>query len=150
MAFLPVLAAIGGIASVGGQVIGAISSKNQADYEADVANTNAKISRQQAAAEAARTRRDTQRRLSASRTAIAASGVTLEGSPLDLLQDQAMIGHEDAALQEYGGEARAAGFRGEAAAARSRGTASLLGGLGTAGGTALTSAATFKQTFGDD
>lgn len=129
-------------------MLGGLAARNQAEFESDVAKQNATISRQRAAAEAARVRRDTQRRIGATQNAFGASGVTLEGTPIEVLGDQAMVGEEDAQLILFGGEGEAYQHLADASAAKSRGDSAIIGGIGNATGSLLTGSAQFKQTFG--
>jgi hypothetical protein len=137
----------GSAISVGGQVLGAIGARNQAAFEADVARTNAINAQNQAAAEAVREERAGRRRMSQTKAAFGASGVQMEGSPLEVLGDSAMEEAENVALIRHGGRGRAAEFRNQATAAGMRGTSALVGGLGRAGGSLLSAAGTFKRDF---
>ena len=147
MAVAPALMIIGTIVSAGAAVMGAVAAKNQADFQSDVAKQNAKIAQQRAAAEAARIRRDNQRRIGSQTTGFGAAGVTIEGSAADALDQSTMIGEEDAQLALFGGSLDARQQSINAKAAKSSGNAALVGGLGRAGGTALTGAATFAKEF---
>ncbi len=60
-----------------------------ASHDAAVAEQNAQLAERQAATDAARQRRDAARALGKRRTATGAAGVSIEGSPLDLLEDLA-------------------------------------------------------------
>ena len=73
----------------------ATSQASAARRNAKVAEQNAVAARRQAEADAARQKRAVERQLAKRRTAFAAGGVTLEGSPLDLLEDLAMEGELD-------------------------------------------------------
>ena len=142
----------GTLVSAGTQILGGIAAANQASFEADVAKGNAQIAKQQAAMEAERLRRDTQRRLGATKAAFGASGVTLAGAPIEVIADQASVGEEDAQLILFGGQAKSRQELANAAGAKSRGQQSLIGGLGSAAGTGLTGvgniAARFNKTPG--
>jgi hypothetical protein len=144
---LPVISVVGTTVAVGGQIMGAIAAKNQADYEAAIADRNAEAARLQAQEDAARFRVDTRRRLASTRAAFGASGLILEGSPIDLLGDAAVQGELDALTIEHGGRVRAQAFGAEAEAASMRGTASLIGGFGRASDTLLGGIARHKEHF---
>jgi hypothetical protein len=75
-----------------------VQASNQAKtarYNAQVAEQNATAAQRQAESDAARQDRQIQRQLAKRRTAVAAGGVGLEGSPLDLMEDLAMEGKLD-------------------------------------------------------
>lgn len=76
----------------------AIQASNQAKmarYNAAVADQNATAAQRQAEADAARREGLVQKQLAKRRTAVLSGGVSLEGSPLDLLEDLAMEGRLD-------------------------------------------------------
>ena len=79
--------------------VGSISQANaqskMANFNAKVAEQNAAAARQQAEADAQKQRRNVARQLAKRRTGFAAAGVSLEGSPLDLLEDLSMEGELD-------------------------------------------------------
>lgn len=75
-----------------------VQASNQAKmsrYNAKVAEQNAVAAQRQAEADAARQEGQLQRQLAKRRTAVASGGVSIEGSPLDLLEDLAMEGQLD-------------------------------------------------------
>ncbi|MCG8548241.1 MAG: hypothetical protein MJE12_28920, partial [Alphaproteobacteria bacterium] len=74
--------------------LGAAQTISQASSEAKLANFNARVAeqnaqaaRRQAAADESRQRRQFARSLAKRRTGFSAAGVSLDGSPLDLLED---------------------------------------------------------------
>lgn len=86
-----------------------------------------------------------QRQLGRTRATIAARGVTLEGSPLDFLADQAMEIEEEALLIRFGGESKAQSFlfgaqqqvqlhNANASLARARGISTAISSFGRAAG----------------
>lgn len=90
------------VAAVASTAIATATSVVQADaqasaarYNAKVAEQNAEAARRQAEADAERQARQNRRGLAKRRTAYAAAGVTLNGSPLDLLEDAAIEGQMD-------------------------------------------------------
>lgn len=134
-------------------------ARQNAKFELRLGDRNAEAAILQAAAEEERLRTDRERRISATRAAFGASGVQLQGSPLDVIADQVMTAEEDALLIRFGGElaAQQARLTGailarrelqtalgvettgqlRADALRAQGTASLISGIGGAAGTAL-------------
>ena len=132
-AALPIISiaaqAVGTIVSVFGAISQGNNAKAQAESDAAFARRNAEISRQQAEADAAAQQRDARKRIGAARAAYGISGVDLEGSPLDVLEESAAnaeldkqnilyrgrlreIGYEDSAAQSTfaGGQAQSAGY----------------------------------------
>jgi len=156
------LGLIGGLMS---GVMGMMAAGAQADAQEAAANQNARIAeynRQVAErnklaamaegdAEAREQQRDNQRTLSSIRAAYGASGLALEGSPLDVMEDTALEGELDVSKTRYKAQLRGIGYEDEAAqyklkaelfrmeaqsAARSKGismASALFGGLASAG-----------------
>lgn len=112
------LATIGSLAGTAFSVVGALS---QASAQSAAAKTNAEVARQnaiaatdQAAAEEARQRRIARQVQGAGRAAIGASGVSLEGSPLDILEQNAINEELDALNIRYRGQLASRGYGVEA------------------------------------
>lgn len=129
------------------QAQGAKSSANaqaQAyEYNARIAENNATIARQQAAADANMIARDITRRQGTMAAGYAAAGLSPEGSPIDVLAFSASEGELDRVTTLYKGEVRAVGYQNEAnlarfgaSSARAQGSARsseiLIGGFGKA------------------
>ncbi|MCB9949172.1 MAG: hypothetical protein H6842_15325 [Rhodospirillaceae bacterium] len=141
------------VASTVASTIGTIrqaSSEAAADrYNAAVLERNAVLARQQAAAEARRIRDAGARALGQQRVAFGASGVAVEGTPLDVLGDTAATIELDALTARYGGEVEAANHRARAAALRSQATATRRNALYGAGTSLLlTVGRAAHRTFG--
>ena len=135
------LALISGLGlSAAGSIAGGVAAKRQSDFESDVLKQNAIAEQERSAAEEQRLRRDQSKQAGRTRAAFGASGVRLEGTPLDVLADDAMIAEENALLTRFGGDTRAAGLRAQSSAAKRRGRGQLLSGLARGGGTLLTGA----------
>jgi hypothetical protein len=81
--------------------------KSQAQYNAAVARNNATQQRQAAAAERARAEREQRLRSGSQRARYGASGVTLEGTPLDLMTDTEIEAQLDQMMITYNGEVAA-------------------------------------------
>jgi hypothetical protein len=123
-----------------GSIAGANAQASAAEQQAAFAEQNAAIARQRAASDEARTRRENRRRQGLARATIGASGVTFEGSPLDVLSDSAAEAELDALTVRQAGELEASGFRQQARNARARASdARTAGRIGA--GTALLSGA---------
>lgn len=99
--------------------VSSISSGNAArasgDYNAAIYAQNAEVTRQRAAADEARQRRENLLRAGNLRAGYGASGVTLDGSPLDVLEMAATTGELDAQNVRYKGSLRAIGYENSAA-----------------------------------
>lgn len=123
------MAAIGAIAAVGSGVVGAVGAMQQAQaasaaatYNKQVADYNASVSQrnQQATLDVTgeqqeEQRRENRRTLGTIRAAYGASGLTLEGSPLDVMEDTAQEQAYGVAKIGYKGAVKAIGYKDEAA-----------------------------------
>lgn len=85
------------------------AAKKQGQFNARVQARNAAVARDQAAAEIARQRIAARKTIGSMRAAYAASGVTVEGSPLDVLEESAAAAELDTQTLRYRGELRAQG-----------------------------------------
>jgi len=129
-----------GLAVGAGAGIGAYSAYYQgqaqrraAEYNADVANRTARIARDQAYADAADKERENRRYLGQLHATFGASGLALEGSALDIYEDQALTTELAVRRITYAGELRALGYQTEAELQRARAeAASTAGYLGAA------------------
>ena len=90
-------------------------SKNKAaQMNADMALQNAQFSRQQAAEEERKFRLVARKHMGSMRAGLAASGLTTEGSALEVLEESAATAELDALTIRHSGEMRAAGYGMEA------------------------------------
>jgi hypothetical protein len=125
MAAAAALGAAGGVV----QAVGAIREGNAANaaaqYNANVAQQNAQQVRAQAEEEARRNKAIAKKQIGSMRAGYAASGVTLEGSPLDVLAESASNAELDSLTTRHSGEIRAQSFDSEARLERFRGTNAL-------------------------
>jgi hypothetical protein len=123
MAFLPILALAATVISAVGAVAGGISQMNAANAAADY--------EKKAAAENARRQKiDAQKQIGRVRANYGASGVTMEGSPLDVLEESARTAELDRLTILQGGKLRAQQYK-------ARGQDALIGGITSAAGTLL-------------
>lgn len=113
-------AIIGTGLSAGGAIYQAQAASSAARSNANIADQNAVLSRQQAALEAARHRRQSAKLLAGIRTGYLSSGLTLDGSPLDVLEESALNAEYDNMRITYGGELKARGYSDSAALDRMR------------------------------
>jgi hypothetical protein len=132
-------AAVGLVAGLGGSLLQAKSAFDAGDAQYQAGMLNASYALQEGYAEEARRRREARRELAQERVTFAKAGVALEGSPLELLAQNAME------LEREALDARLAGLRGYDVekrqakklyrSARKQGLASLLSGVAGAVGT---------------
>ena len=80
------------------------------DYNASVADRNAGISREQASRDAASQQRLSRQVIGAGRAAYGASGITTEGSAMDVLQSGAELAELDRLNILYKGDLKALGY----------------------------------------
>jgi hypothetical protein len=113
------------------------SAQSAANEQARIDEQNAQIVRKQFAENERRFRIGTKREIGGMRAAIGASGVTLEGSPLDALGESAANAELDALTIRHGGEMKARGLELEAGFGRRRGRAAFNTGVLSAAGTLL-------------
>lgn len=142
MAALPLVAGI--VAGVGSLITGvaAIQMGNaQAEAYEQTAAYNARVAQMEATINENRLRREQIRRQARLRASIAGRGITLEGSPLEIMADSAAEAEEEALLVRYMGSQRASQilYEGQTSAnfAKSEGVAKGLGAFGQGFGTIL-------------
>lgn len=100
------LSAVGTISSVNAQKSAAEYNAQIAERDAVVADQNRKLALESARIDAEDKRRENRRVLASIRTAYGASGTSLAGSPLDVLEDTAVEQELDAKRIEFEGRAR--------------------------------------------
>lgn len=121
--------AVGTVASIGGSVMGGISSYQQGkqqqamyNYQAQVAQENARIAQQNAAEvrqqgieEERLQRMKTLQNIGSQQTAMAANGIDItQGTPLDFVGDTAAMGELDALQTRYNYEKKALAYEQQA------------------------------------
>lgn len=118
---------VGTMLTIGGGLMTAVNAISQgnaaaasANYNARVAENNAIAVRQQAAADEARQRRLAAKRSGSLVAGYGATGVTVEGSPLDIMEESAMQEELDALTIRYNGELAASNFMATAGMERAR------------------------------
>nr|VFK12029.1 MAG: hypothetical protein BECKLPF1236B_GA0070989_10297 [Candidatus Kentron sp. LPFa] len=124
--------------SVSGALLGGIGANRTAEYNANLAMMNGEQEGERARQEAERRRRLLKREMGTAIARYGASGVNLEGSPLEALEEITRIGEEDALSLEAG--ANISAWRGEANAAnyRAQGTGQMTDAAIKAGSSFLT------------
>lgn len=122
-----------GFIGTGISALGAIQGGNQ---QARAAEFNAQAAQNQAAAQEAQQRRQAARVMGQGRANVAASGIEMDGSPLEVMADSAANAELDALTIRYGGQVRADQERMRGSMARQAGymgaASSLLMGMGQA------------------
>jgi hypothetical protein len=142
--------AIGTAVSVVGALSQGQQAKSAADYNAAVANNNAIAARQQADANAAAQQRKARLQIGSMRAGYGASGVSLEGSPLDVLEQSASMAELDRQNILYGGALKAQGYEATAGLELMRGDAAVTGSYFNAGSALLMGAAKTGAFMGSD
>lgn len=97
-----------------GTIANGVAQSNASKYQANVATQNATAAQQQAQQAALLQERKTKQMLGATTAAYGASGVTTEGSPLDVLASSASAAELDRQTILYQGHVRAAGYTSDA------------------------------------
>jgi hypothetical protein len=130
-----------GLAGTAFQAIGAIQSGNAAkaagDYNASLYERNAQIAAQNAQAQEDRQRRLSAMRAGASRAAVGGSGVSLAGSPLDILESNAAQEELDALMIRWNGANEVTNLRASGALAAAQGRNAQRAGYMSAGSAIL-------------
>jgi len=108
------MSAVSTVVSAASQSAAAEGQAQAADYNAKIAQRNAAVAREQASRDEEQQRRDARKQLGLMRASYGASGITPEGSPLDVLEASAAEAELDAQNIRYKGELRAMGYNDEA------------------------------------
>ncbi|HEX7005583.1 MAG TPA: hypothetical protein VF274_00460 [Alphaproteobacteria bacterium] len=134
------IAAASAAISAAGAVAQGNAAKSAANFNAAVARRNADIARANAAADAARQKQRGALLAGRQRAAAGASGITAEGSPLDVMADSAIASELDALTTRYRGELQARAYGQDATLQDMRGDAAQTAGYIGAGAALLSSA----------
>ena len=110
-----IMMAVGGGLKAIGTYQSAQAKSRAADYNRNISLQNAEISKQQTQADLISLRKKQYRAFGAIRAATGASGVSMEGSPLDVLENSVAEAELDAQRLKYAGELRARGYESDAA-----------------------------------
>lgn len=145
---------IAAAAAVAASAVAAYSSvqagqaqNKMAKYNAQVAEQQAKAQRDAAAYQADRAREQAAKNRSAQRVAAAASGVTPEGSPLELLGDTAAMDEMNALVIKYNGEVGASQSESRATLDRMQGRQAVTSSYLSAGSSLLSGASKASQIY---
>lgn len=138
----------GSVISAGLSAVSAISQAGQqkaaAKYNQKVAENQAIGTRQEAAANAEKQRRQAAKTIGSMEATYAASGVSLEGSPLEILEQSARNAELDRLNILWGGETRAQGYENTAKLEKARGSNAMASGLLSAAGAGMSAFGAYK------
>ncbi len=130
--------------SAANQISQGVSANKMAKYNASVSEGYAAAARDQAAFDEARARQQTQRAFGARRAAYGGAGITLEGTPIDVLGDAVSDAEMDALSLRRRGDLESWGRLADAGAQRTRGRAAMQSSFMDAGSTLLSGASKIK------
>lgn len=130
---------VGGILGSGGALLGGIGERQNAEAAKKAAKFNAKLARREGFREEARIRSVGRREASENVTRVAKSGVRLEGSPLEVLANNAALVEAEALRARQAGLLANKLFRMQAHEARKAEGMALVGGLINSGSSAASS-----------
>lgn len=122
--------------------------KSAAKYNQQVAENQAIASRQQAASNAEMQKRSAAKKIGSMQATYAASGVSVEGSALDVLEESARNSELDRQNILYGGELRAMGSESTASLEKSRGDNAMTSGYLSAAGSLFQGASAAYGSIG--
>lgn len=117
------------------------AASSAAGASAAINEQNARIAKRKAEADEAKFRRGARFRAGLTRANVAASGIGIEGSPLDIIEDQAVSSELDALNIRFQGLIDESRFLSEASLDRFRAKQATIGGFVGAGTALLTGAA---------
>jgi len=120
-------------------ISGAQQQKQAAKYNQKIANQQAVAAQQEAAANADKQRRAASKTIGSMQASYAASGVTLEGSPLEVLEQSARNAKLDELNILWSGDTRAQGYRATANLEGARASNAMTSGYLSAAGSSMTS-----------
>lgn len=113
------------------QTVSSVAAHRQ---DASYSRQQADMARAQAAADAVEKRRESRRALGQGRARLGAAGITVEGSPVEVLADLSSEGELEARKAEQAGEVAAHGHGFQAEQASARAGQALLSGVGSVAG----------------
>lgn len=137
--------AIGTMAAAGGQVYSGMEAKKAASKQASLQEYQGQLAREEAEREASKTEKDAKSFRSKQMVAYLKSGVTLEGSPLLVLEDTIKQGQEEADAIRKRGYATQTLYNEEAQITRQEGKAAYISGILGATGTTAKGMYTYNQ-----
>lgn len=143
------MSSYGGYIAAAVAAASAVSSAQQqkaaSKYNEKVANQQAVAAQQEAAANADRQRRVAQKQIGSMQATYAASGVSLEGSPLEVLEQSARNAELDRLNILWSGQTRAQGYQATANLERARGKNAETSGYLSAAGSLFGASSNFAK-----
>jgi len=140
-----IMSAVGSAVSAYGMMQAGKAQQRAYEYNAQIAERNAQIARDQAAYEAERQESRMRRVIAGQRVGYLASGVTLEGSAMELMVDTTVQGEMDRLAILYGGEVESVNQEAEAALSRMQGAAARKSAQFRAAGTLIGAAGSYSS-----
>ncbi len=125
------------VVGAGSSIAGGISADKASKKEANALNDQGALAQSEAEAEARRRATEVRQFQRRQKLAFLKNGVTLEGSPLLVLDETIATGQEEVDAIMRRGTAQAKYYRESAAITRSKGRAALIGGIGGAASTVI-------------
>lgn len=135
---------IGAGISAGGQISQGMQAKDAAKYNAAVASQNAEATRQQGDIAVAALRRQQAMKLGSMTASYGASGVSMEGSPMDVLGQSAAMMALDRLTTKYNYDLKALGYDAQVSQQEAQGSNALTSSLFSAAGTLAKGAGTYS------
>lgn len=140
------LMVLGGIVSAVGAIASAQAQSASYNAQAKYAERQAMLEQQKGAYDAARTADANDRQLAQSRGAYLSSGIALEGSAVDVLQESATEASLDEQAIRFGSQIRSDNYTFEAGMARANAKAARTGGIISAIGIGVNTASQIAQS----
>lgn len=129
-----IMVGVGAATGAVGSIYEGNAANAAAQYNAQLAEQNAEQARSQAQEEARRSKVISRKHMGDMKASRGASGVTLDASAMDVLEESAAMAELDYLTIKHGGDVKAQGFRNEARLERFRGkTAKRAGKMRAAG-----------------
>lgn len=135
------------VVAAGGAVYSADATRKTANYNADVGEQNALAEADRAKQEELAHRESVRRIISSQRALYGKSGLSMEGSPLLVMEDTAEQGELDSLAIRYGGDVAAARERSGANLSRMQGRQAMTSGYINAGSTLLAGASSSYKAY---
>lgn len=132
------------VISAGTAIAGGLSKRAAANKEAQALEGQANLAQQEAESDARIHATQVRKFAANQKSAYLKNGVTLDGSPLLVLEDTRQVGQEEVNSMMRSGAAKAQLLRDRAQIQRNEGRASLIGGFGDAASTIFTYGAARK------
>lgn len=136
------------IASATATTYSAVSSYQTGQYNAALAERQARIEKKRGEIAQEQIRRQAEETKSRQRAAYAARGVTMKGSPLQVIADSAIEFEKDAAIAQYNTDIGVSRAKSKAKRSKMKGQQALVGGLLETTGSLLTAGYGGSQEFG--